>query len=527
MPPRALIWIAVSTRPQAAEDRDSLAAQEREARALCEREGWQIIDVLVVPGHSRDYLDIFEMARDMRAKGIDAADKMLAHWEAADFDILIARDADRFAREQALHSYFISRTVRHCRARIYTFSTGWVDDSNYLMFAAMSGYKASADNAGRVRMHNVGMAARVSRGLHPNNVPLSHRIVRDASGKALRLVINEELRPLWSDLAACLLAGVSFEHIEFLLFQRGHLDPRTGLMFSPLYFYQLLYNPYFWGHSARRYYRKGFGPWRYDPASPAPLGVEIHYNTHQPVYEGGQAYAIQSELRRRQEVIKGRATPATTSRFSGLLICAICGRRLAAHAAPPRRKYICEGPYRNNPRSRHPCPVHTRVSEATVQRFVHNLFQEIMLTGGPPILSKTLARNMPGPDPEREVHLATRRLNALIEQKVNAPAVAHPLYDAKIAEAAAQLESRQRALIEFRHNQESPQILAARDIAWSELVSEGLDHFWTRTDGEINQALVRILGKLRMEASKDAVLRLIPAPPHHQILKSRRRRSLG
>ena len=67
---------------QANEDEKlSLSQQEADARTLCEREGWQVIDVLRVPGHSRRYVDIHECARDMQAEGIDAFNKLLGYWE--------------------------------------------------------------------------------------------------------------------------------------------------------------------------------------------------------------------------------------------------------------------------------------------------------------------------------------------------------------------------------------------------------------------------------------------------------------
>ena len=97
---RAIIWCAVSTKGQAVEEKDSLPTQEADARAKCDAEGWEVVDVLKVPGHSRNYIDIHECARDMRKNGIDAFDKLIRHWEDRDFDVLVARDGDRFARTQ-------------------------------------------------------------------------------------------------------------------------------------------------------------------------------------------------------------------------------------------------------------------------------------------------------------------------------------------------------------------------------------------------------------------------------------------
>src|SRR5688572_30277057 len=102
---RALIWAAVSTRSQANEELYSLPAQEADSKTLAERMGWDVIDVLTIPGHSRRYIDIHECAADMAAQGINAFSKLMQHWRDRDFDVLIVRDGDRFARTQTLHAH--------------------------------------------------------------------------------------------------------------------------------------------------------------------------------------------------------------------------------------------------------------------------------------------------------------------------------------------------------------------------------------------------------------------------------------
>lgn len=59
---RALIWAAVSTREQDKEGKYSLEAQQKDGAIVCERMGWQVVDTLVVPGFSRDYYTLAEVA---------------------------------------------------------------------------------------------------------------------------------------------------------------------------------------------------------------------------------------------------------------------------------------------------------------------------------------------------------------------------------------------------------------------------------------------------------------------------------
>ena len=54
---RAVIWAGVSSRPQV-EDKDSLPRQLEEGEQLCQRNGWQIVGRLQVPGASRNYVDL-------------------------------------------------------------------------------------------------------------------------------------------------------------------------------------------------------------------------------------------------------------------------------------------------------------------------------------------------------------------------------------------------------------------------------------------------------------------------------------
>src|SRR5829696_4932767 len=57
---------------------------------------------------------------------------------------------------------------------------------------------------------------------------LSHKWVRNDAGKLLQLEIDESKRRLWDDLATVLLQGISYRHIETVLYERfGHVDERT------------------------------------------------------------------------------------------------------------------------------------------------------------------------------------------------------------------------------------------------------------------------------------------------------------
>jgi hypothetical protein len=55
---RCLIWAAVSTTPQASDEKDSIHSQIESAREFVQRsDGWhEVHDPLIIPGHCRSYI---------------------------------------------------------------------------------------------------------------------------------------------------------------------------------------------------------------------------------------------------------------------------------------------------------------------------------------------------------------------------------------------------------------------------------------------------------------------------------------
>src|SRR5689334_17253022 len=100
---RAVLWCAVSTKEQADDEKFSLSDQEKAQRDLCTAQDWTVTAVLIVPGHSRRFIDIHKLAAKAREEGVDAFDRVLDLWERKAFDVLICRDGNRFARTQSLH----------------------------------------------------------------------------------------------------------------------------------------------------------------------------------------------------------------------------------------------------------------------------------------------------------------------------------------------------------------------------------------------------------------------------------------
>lgn len=106
-PLRILGWAAVSTRAQAEDVKSSIPNQVSFIDTWCTDNGHILVDTLVVPGHSRNYIDFHDLNKAALKKGIDAFDKLLKHIKARDFDVFLVRDSDRLARTMPLLSFIV------------------------------------------------------------------------------------------------------------------------------------------------------------------------------------------------------------------------------------------------------------------------------------------------------------------------------------------------------------------------------------------------------------------------------------
>lgn len=520
---RAVIWCAVSSRAQTDSEEDpklSLPSQEADARALADAQGWTVVEVLRVPGHSRRYIDIHELAADMAGQGIHAFARLLALWDRRAFDVLVCRDGSRFARTQALHAYVVERTIS-IGARIYSLSDGWIDEHNYRMWIAMGGYSAAGEIDRLVKARDKAMDERARRGLPTSAwVLFPYRLVRDERGRARALVLDESKRRLWDDLAALLLEGVGWHDIERELLRRfGHVKP-DGRPFGATYFYQLVHNPGFWGHSARHFLSSSNGQrtdlWVFDPSEPPPEGVTIYYHTHEPVYTGELAERIQAELRRRRSSIRGSNRPHRSTMFSGLLLCGECHYTMVVAHKGTYTGFYCpskDPANRRNP-ARAICSQRKQINERAVQAYVNDLLQRL-LDEGPAALDGPAA----APQPDRAAQLQSEiaalegEIRTMIQRQAKAPDAAQALYEEEIQRASARLKTLREALAAAQRAQVgSERQLAARAATLEDLRAIGLAAFWRQTPVAINQALHRVFGDKRLVVIGAEIVSIADAP---------------
>lgn len=520
-PLRAIVWVAVSTQEQTKEDKTSLPEQEREARAVAEREGWTIIDVLRVPGHSRRYTDIHKCNRDMLKEGIDAFDKLLQHWDERDFDILIVRDGDRFARTQSLHAYVVETTIYECGARIFVTTKGFIDERNGRMFAAMDGYMSASHVDGLVQKGRASKIYRNSQGVPTAAyIPFGFNLIRDpGTGKRKEIIVDESKRRVFDDVATLVLEGVAWEIFEKELFRRfGHVDARTGVAYKTQFFYRWLHNAWTWGNAARGYSDAKKHPlrldiWAFDESIPLPNGVTVWRNTHEPIYKGEQAELIQAELRRRRTAIRGTARPARTHMFTGLLLCGRCGYNMGHGVANGKYHYYrCYSKYKD--RSRSACTEGRTISHNKVKRWLDEKLKIMLETGQYDLLAR--------PDSEQpafdhiaaikaeieDVEAKTRRL---IYNQTNAPDSLASLYDDELRAFGEQLTALRSALLQAEQRAARADMRPVRQ-AFQQLKAMDMDAFWEQPTTAINQMLHRLFGNRRIVVTDCEIAGLVDAP---------------
>lgn len=515
---RAIIWLAVSTQAQADDDKASLPQQEKDTRILCENNGWEVADVLEVPGHSRRYVDIYECARDMRAEGIDAFDRLLSHWDNKDFDVIVVRDGSRFARTQTLHSYVVERTIE-MDARIYSLQDGWIDNSNYRMWIAMGGYSAAGEIDNLVKRRKMGFDARVQRGLPANHsVPRSHRIIRDPkSGKAVRVELREELKQVWDDLAILILEGESWRKMGKEMFERFGHGNELGEPYSYNHYHRLVNTPAFWGHTARNFKHKGRGAWVHTEGESIPDGILINYHVHPPVWQGELADKIKSELRRRETISKGRAKPSETKPFSGLLICGECGYNLTYSAKGSWEAWRCMSRWEKSFK-RTTC-TQTSISLKKIRAYIDDRLRQMLE-------AETIQHFFPDQKLEKQknhqrvreirknIQTIEKTLRRIILDKAKSDdANLLSIYESEIENHIVKLNMMKKQLKQLENLVERDDT-TIQQRAYEDIAQMSVDVFWQQENTYINQILHRLIGRKRFVVLNGEFVGIVDAPIH-------------
>lgn len=179
---RVGVWCAVSSKPQADPEKESLPSQEQAGRDFARAVGGEVVAVYVVPGHSRDYWSWHEAEQEMPAYR-----QVREDLQAGKLDVVHCLDSDRLGRDPALIQQFYSLAER-CACEVYDASMPHQlgqQSIGHRYGTAVKSVAAGEDQRRRVHRHRSGMRGRVRRGLHPAVWPVGYQAIRDEGGRCL------------------------------------------------------------------------------------------------------------------------------------------------------------------------------------------------------------------------------------------------------------------------------------------------------------------------------------------------------
>jgi DNA invertase Pin-like site-specific DNA recombinase len=537
-PRRVLTWSAVSSKKQAKDDKFSIPDQIAMGRQIAADLDGDLVDELVVRGFSRDYRTLAEVVAATQDKEMDAFRRLHDHIQARDFDVFVCVDADRFGRKASLVLEIIDLITEELGADMITYIDNMtMNDENSLTIGLLKAYKAQMDIKRMKENHRKGMNNRAAQHkLLGSFTPLFLLRLRDESGKEVATVVNEELRPLWTDIAAVVLDRIRWDECEQALFDRyGHgVD---GQPFKRGSVYGWLMNPAFWGHNARNWRKrantwvKQLGPWIWDDSVDAPDSVLLFRHVRPAVYSGEWAELgerVKAELWRRYR-LKGKAKTRNTFRFHGLLVCDGCGyslnqsrsgmndhvymacqtrhRKAARGIDCPERRYI----HADKVKAYFDAQLRVALDSQATELFEVN--QEVAL----------LQRSVE--DEQRQIERQRDRIQALVMELADAPAVAREVYRQQIARLSQEIDAMQGRLFERQREVNSRRNSQADQARVIGLLKErGVDWLWEQEDGFIHQVLSTALGDNQLVVKDGEIIGAIPAPNRRIITKRRNRR---
>jgi hypothetical protein len=493
--------------------------QERDALAFADQRGWDVIDVIRIPGYSRSFYTLAELVEAASRDGEYGPARLQAHIFDRDFDVLWSRSTNRFGREQSINAEVIGKIVRECNAVIYSQRDGFIDAKNYRAFIAITGFRDASEIDELVHKRNIGIDNLARRGMPVSgNPPVSHRVIRSPqTGKAIRLEVKAELLPMWRDVANLLFEGVSYDRLEYELYTRWGYSDEGGEPYKHLRIYRTLMNPVFWGNNVIRRQNKGsryvYGVWAFDSTVPAPAQVELFWNTHEPVYKGQLMEEVQAELHRRTTLRNGSESRGGTRRFSGIVICDDCEYRFVYHATRTTKQmhyYLrCNNRMRLTPAfGRRDCANEGYLKEPQVQKWLHKRLTEWLTSGQVEFRMKPSTSSGAEIAGLREARARLeRRYNGLMIELADADPDMRPDFrrQARIAKDELSRVVQQLEELEAKTQREERQTQGQRSVI-DEIRTIGLERFWSQDDITINRLLKRLLGGVKLVARDSKII---------------------
>lgn len=520
---RAVIWKAVSSERQAHDDKVSLSEQERLAREWCDENDYQVIRVLEVPGYSRRESDVITALEDFAEQGIYAYHDLRRMWQNHEFDILVAYGHDRLGRSNTLHSFVVENIIMKGMQIYLIADGGFVTEEDFRFKMAFGGLNVASPIDRLIKAASVAKDKLIQQGLPTGaKIPLSHTLIRDTeSGKAIKLVLNEDYSQLFDDLVTVFLEGVAYNLISKELYRRfGHVR-ENGKKYRANYFYELLYSPTFWGHLARGYTSSSKngnqrGAWAFDETVDPPANVIVARNVIPAVYEGDIADAVIAEMRRRMDVTGNRRSN-DTYRYAGLFVCGECGTPMSTRSKPKRGRtgLRCSAVYARTYKIE--CEQRFLTPHRYLQARIEELLEQLVAGVNPEIFSLQddnsdhYSNKLKQLKKERDS--LQQKILVLISEQSNAPIVARDLYRQQIETQSNRLDHVANDIQKLERTIEEEGYVSREEVrTLEELRRLTLDCFWRLPDREINQWLRRLMGKRKFVVMDREIIGVVDLP---------------
>jgi site-specific DNA recombinase len=327
-PIRAAVYVRVSTKPQAGEDKISIPDQLRECRKFAASNDWTIAGDFVDPGIS---------ANTIERPGLKRLFESSNTW-----DLVIAWDFDRFYRDKRSVAGFILDRVDELRKQITSVKQPIpiYDPSTYeprqndtpYMLRELAGFTSGLDNRRRFRTLQKGLKERHRLGYMTKPPPYGYQVayaLQDGKPIALPRKIEPTEGIVVKRMFSEYLGGKSFLHIARDL-NHSKIMSRSGQLWSGQTIRGIVMNPFYCGLLRVDFHRgKRLKPreeWSIYPGRQEPLISEKDWQAAQ-------------ELRTRK-VKKSRAFGSRTL-LAGLLKCGHCGSAMCKEGSWGGGYYVC------------------------------------------------------------------------------------------------------------------------------------------------------------------------------------------
>ena len=389
-PYRIGVWCAVSSKPQAQDEKESLPAQRRAGEEFARAHGGEVVAVYEVPGHSRDYWSWFEAEPE-----IPAYKEIREDLQAGKLDVVHCVDVDRLGRDPAIIHQFYSLAEKNS-CEVYDASMPHVlgqQSMGHRYGMSVKSVGAGEDQRRRIIRHRMGMRGRARRGLHANHWPIGYEAVRNGAGETVGAEFTDLIGAV-ELMTRMFLAGHSYARIRDTLESSAWQLP-DGREWHQVMVRRCLQSDVYAGYvtwgDARSEHPSEFFPALWDRA------------TH--------AAVLRERESRKQSYTHRRAGP-----LAGVATCHRCGRGMTRTKMQHRDAYYLRcGQHAMKARRPHGLPCHPNyIDEETVIQAIGEWLAQFT---SPAAVGRALALHTGAPDLEAELAQAEKRIAEIAPER--------------------------------------------------------------------------------------------------------------